>query len=79
MDFVQFRATTTQFLNQPDSREFCPKILSFKDKIHNNNGKNDVFQFFWYTMLESTVSKKTIKILLKKHLKGRSILFACQI
>ena len=62
MGFVQFRAieTNTYFLNQPVSGEFCPKILFFKAKTHNNNGKNDVFQFFWYTVLESTVSEKNI-------------------
>ena len=39
MNFVQFWAieTNTQFLNQPDSEEFCPKILFSKDKTHNNN------------------------------------------
>ena len=55
MGFVQFRAI-----------ELCPKTLSFTDKIHNNNGKNDVFQFFWYTMLDSTVSKKIFKIFVEK-------------
>ena len=60
MSFVQFRGikTNTQFLNQPDSGKLRPKTLFFKVKTHNNNGKYDVFQFFWYTMLESTVSKK---------------------
>ena len=43
-----------------------PENFFFKDKTHNNNGKYDVFQFFWYTMLESTVSKKIYKLFVKK-------------
>ena len=68
MGFVQFRAikTNTYFLNQPVSGNFCPKILFFKDKTHNNNGKNDVFKFFWHTMLESTVSKKKFQLFVEK-------------
>ena len=68
MEFVQFWAieTNTQSLKQPDSEEFCPKIFFFKDKTHNNNGKYDVFQFFWHTMLESTVSKKIFKLFVEK-------------
>ena len=62
MGFVPFRAikTKTQSLDQPVSGELCPKTLFFKDKTHKNKGKNDIFQIFWYTMLESTVSKKKI-------------------
>ena len=37
---------------------FARKTLFFEDKTHNYNGKYDIFQIFWYTMLESTVSKK---------------------
>ena len=67
MGFVPFRAikTKTQSLDQPVSGEICPKTLFFKDKTHKNKGKYDIFQIFWYTMLESTVSKKKFKILLK--------------
>ena len=45
---------------------FARKTLFFKDMTHNNNGKYDIFQFFWYTMLESTVSKKSFNIFVEK-------------
>ena len=47
-------------------KNFARKISFSKDKIHSNNGNYDVFQFFWYTMLESTVSKKKFKFFVEK-------------
>ena len=57
--FVQSKLTPSFWISLI-GKIFARKTLFFKDKTHNNDGKYDVFQFFWYTMLESTVSKKKL-------------------
>ena len=70
MGFVQFRAikTNTQSLNQPDSEEFCPKTLFFKDKTHNNDRNFDIFfKFFFGTLCSNRLfPKKYLKFFVEK-------------
>ena len=57
---------TPSLWNSLIRKNFARKTFFFKDKTHNNNGKYDVFQFFWHTMLESTVSKKIFQLFVEK-------------
>ena len=82
MGFVQFRAikTNTQSLNQPDSEEVCSKNFFFSKKGPTITTVNMTFSRFFGTLCSNRLFPKSfLKFLLKKYLKRRSILFACEI